>query len=68
MITICDLIEFFNYKVLIINDIFSNFLYCLHFAQTMDPPSPMRRDLEQEEFLEDMINDNLIRPNLLRRI
>ena len=25
----------------------------------MDPPSPMRRDLEQEEFLEDMINDNV---------
>ena len=25
----------------------------------MDPPSPIRRDLEQEEFLEDMINDNV---------
>ena len=23
----------------------------------MDPPSPIRRDLEQEEILEDMIND-----------
>ena len=26
----------------------------------MDPPSPMRRDLEQEEFLEDMINDGTV--------
>ena len=25
----------------------------------MDPPSPVRRDLEQEEILEDMINDNV---------
>ena len=25
----------------------------------MDPPSPIRRDLEQEEILEDMINDNV---------
>ena len=31
----------------------------MHFAETMDPPSPMRRDLEQEEFLEDTINDNV---------
>ena len=31
----------------------------MHFAETMDPPSPMRRGLEQEEFLEDMINDNV---------
>ena len=25
----------------------------------MDPPSPTRRDLEQEEILEDMINNNV---------
>ena len=25
----------------------------------MDPPSPIRRDLEQEEILEDMINENV---------
>ena len=25
----------------------------------MDPPNPIRRDLEQEELLEDMINDNV---------
>ena len=25
----------------------------------MDPPSPVRRDLEQKELLEDMINDNV---------
>ena len=25
----------------------------------MDPPSPIRRDLEQKEILEDMINDNV---------
>ena len=31
----------------------------MHFAETMDPPSPVRRDLEQEEILEDMINDNV---------
>ena len=31
----------------------------MHIAETMDPPSQMRRDLEQEEFLEDMINDNV---------
>ena len=31
----------------------------MHFEETMDPPSPIRRDLEQEEFLEDMINDNV---------
>ena len=29
----------------------------MHFAETMDPPSPMRRDLAQEEILEDMICD-----------
>ena len=32
----------------------------MYFVETMDPPSPMRRDLEQEEFLEDMINDNVV--------
>ena len=31
----------------------------MHFAETMDSPSPIRRDLEQEEILEYMINDNV---------
>ena len=31
----------------------------MHFAETMDPPSPIRRDLEQEEILKDMINENV---------
>ena len=31
----------------------------MHFAETMDPPSPIRRDLEHKEILEDMINDNV---------
>ena len=29
----------------------------MHFAETMDPPSPIRRDLVQEELLEDIIHD-----------
>jgi len=29
----------------------------VHFAETMDPPSPIRRDLAQEDILEDIIND-----------
>ena len=29
--------------------------YCVHFAETMSPPSPIRRDLRQEEILEDII-------------
>ena len=32
-------------------------IYCVHFAGTMDPPSPIRRDLDSEHFLEDMIHD-----------
>ena len=31
--------------------------YCVHFAETMDPPSPIRRDLTQEEILEDIIHN-----------
>ena len=27
----------------------------MHFAETMSPPSPIRRDLRQEEILEDII-------------
>lgn len=29
----------------------------MHFAETMDPPSPIRRDLTQEEILENIIHD-----------
>ena len=29
----------------------------MHFAETMDPPSPIRRDLRQEEILEDIIHN-----------
>ena len=29
----------------------------MHFADTMDPPSPIRRDLTQEEILEDIIHN-----------
>ena len=29
----------------------------MHFAETMDPSSPMRRDLAQEEILHDMMCD-----------
>ena len=29
----------------------------MHFAETMDPPSPTRRDLIQEEILENIIHD-----------
>ena len=32
-------------------------IYCVHFAGTMDPPSPICRDLDSEHFLEDMIHD-----------
>ena len=31
----------------------------MHFAEIMDPPSTIRRDLEHEEILEDMTNDNV---------
>ena len=33
----------------------------MHFADTMDPPIPMRRDLAQEEILQDMICDPPVR-------
>ena len=29
----------------------------MHFAETIDPPSPIRRDLTQEEILEDIIHN-----------
>ena len=29
----------------------------MHFAETMDPPSPIHRDLEHEAILENMIHD-----------
>ena len=29
----------------------------MHFAETMDPPSPIHRDLTQEEILEDIIHN-----------
>ena len=29
----------------------------MHFAETMDPPSPIRRDLTQEEIIENIIHD-----------
>ena len=37
--------------------LFSNIVCISHFAETMDPPSPIRRDLAQEEILEDIIHD-----------
>jgi hypothetical protein len=34
-----------------------NIVCISHFVETMDPPSPIRRELASEQILEDMIHD-----------